>query len=105
MTQTHNSIHPYGMFLFQGFANALADVMYILVGDAGTSRQANAYVEHMFAHAIDISGCVMIDGLLVHGFPQGAALYLTCIQEHAQGLYIVIRLAVGAYPSSGVGYA
>lgn len=67
----------------------------MFVGDPGASGQADASGEEGLADAVDVGGAVAIDGLPVHGFPQGAALYVCGVEGHAKGFHVVVGLAVG----------
>lgn len=52
-------------------------------------------MEEVLADAVDVGGVVAVDGLAVHGFPQGARLDIEGVEAHAHGFYVGIGLAVG----------
>ena len=47
------------------------DVAHVVVGDVRAGGEADAYFEESFRHAVDVGGSVFINGLTVHGLPQG----------------------------------
>ena len=75
--------------------DAVDDVMDVGVGDIGAGGEAHADFEDLFFHAFGIHCCAGIDGLLVHGLPDGATLDLLVQHPYSHGFDIIIWLAVG----------
>ena len=71
------------------------DVADVVVSYPGAGGEADADLEEALADAVDIGGRVAVDGLAVHGLPQGAALNVGAVEANAQGLHVVVGLAVG----------
>lgn len=49
--------------------DGVANISDIIVGDIRTGRETHTNLEKGFADAINISGGIFINWLLVHGFP------------------------------------
>ena len=82
-----------GRTLQQQRADAVHDVAGILVGDAGTARQAEAHLEEGLAHAVEVGRAVRVHRLAVHRLPQRAGLDAQGVQADAQGLHVGVRQA------------
>ena len=52
-------------------------------------------MEEVLADAVEVGGVGAVDGLAVHGLPQGARLDIKAVETDAHGLYIGVGLAVG----------
>ena len=73
----------------------LYDVVDMVVCHPRACRKADADFEEGFGYAVDVGRGVFVDGLAVHRFPQGARLDAGRVEGHAQGLDVVVGLAVG----------
>ena len=91
--------------LQQQRADAVHDVAGILVGHAGTARQAEAGPEKGLAHAAEIGRAVSVHWLAVHGLPQRAGLDAQGVQADAEGLHVGVRLAVSVGRVGCVGHS
>ena len=65
--------------------------MDVVVGDPGAGGEAEADVEVAFADAVDVGGGVAVNGLLVHGLPQGRASMLA----RSRAMRIASTLSLG----------
>ena len=80
----------------------LYDVADVVVGHPRAGWEAYTDLEERFRDAVCVGRSVFVDGLLVHGFPQGTAFDSCCVEVHAQGLDIVAGLAVGCGRDNGM---
>ena len=77
------------------FLYCLNNVFHIIITYIRSSWQAKANFEEGFGYAIEISGIVLIDWLLVHWFPNWTALNLLGEHEDTEGLNILVGLTIG----------
>ena len=78
-----------------GGLDGIYDIADIVVADPGTGREADAYLEERFRHAVDIGRIAGIYRLSVHWLPERSRLDAGFVESHAQCLDIGVRLAVG----------
>lgn len=88
----HSSINRSSYYRF---FDAIDDVADIVVGDVGTGGEAHTDFEDGFTDAVDVGGTALIDGLLVHGLPDGTGFYFLVEHEDAEGFDIFVGLAIG----------
>lgn len=82
---------------FNCLFNLIDDAADMGVSNPGAGGEADTDFEERFADAVGVGGSVAIDRLLVHRFPEGTRFDAGGVEVYAQGLYVIIGLAVRGY--------
>lgn len=70
------------------------NILDILIRHIRAGRQAHSDFEECLGNAVNVAGSILVDRLPVHGFPKRAGFDAGLVEDDAQGLDIVVRLAV-----------